>query len=197
MQNMMIKFKIFLKNPSLLKIKIREIIVSRLIKINRKTWKFWEIFGFHIVPNLYYYPIPDTRALEKHDFNKLFDIESINLNDQNILKLLKSLSKYKDEYSNIFLKNSNLTDGDDALLYSMIRYIKPNKIIEIGGGYSTRISSIALNKNGQGKLLCIEPYPSEFLLGYLKENAGNVELIKKPLEEVDLRYCQELCMRNF
>lgn len=45
----------------------------------------------------------------------------------------------------------------------MIRLVKPNQILEIGGGYSTLIAAEALKKNKTGSLKVIEPFPNDFL----------------------------------
>ena len=41
---------------------------------------------------------------------------------------------------------------DAAIYYSLIRHLQPQRIVEIGGGYSTQIATNALARNGTGKL---------------------------------------------
>ena len=48
--------------------------------------------------------------------------------------------------------------------YCVIRHLKPDCILEIGSGYSTLVADQALKKNGQGKLVLIEPDPKDFLI---------------------------------
>jgi predicted O-methyltransferase YrrM len=65
----------------------------------------------------------------------------------------------------------------------MIRHLKPQRIIEIGGGYSTQLAGKALAANRRGTLTCIEPYPER-----LNGAGPNVELIQKRVEEIDVNF---------
>lgn len=49
--------------------------------------------------------------------------------------------------------------GDIELYYSIIRSLRPNRIIEIGSGFSSRIAAEAFRINGCGALLSIDPSP--------------------------------------
>ena len=81
-------------------------------------------------------------------------------------------------------------DAIDALtLYCMLRHYKPKTVIEVGSGFSTRISTKALHKNGNGKLICIEPYPNEELHKRLNEI---LTLIKEKVEKLDLQLFTDL-----
>jgi predicted O-methyltransferase YrrM len=57
---------------------------------------------------------------------------------------------------------------DGEILYCFIRHFKPKRIIEIGSGYSTRLSLLAARRNAEdgharaGVIAC-EPYPEEVL----------------------------------
>src|SRR4030095_4946781 len=75
------------------------------------------------------------------------------------LALLNELSGYRDELSTLEFNFDNgfFSGFDAAVYYSLIRHLKPQRIIEIGGGYSTQLAASALR--GDGKLICIEPYP--------------------------------------
>ena len=49
--------------------------------------------------------------------------------------------------------------GDLELYYAVIRALRPKKIIEVGSGFSTSVALEACTKNGQGKIICIDPQP--------------------------------------
>jgi hypothetical protein len=56
-------------------------------------------------------------------------------------------------------------------LYALVRHFKPKRVIEVGAGMSTKITSVAMTKNkeqGQtGEFIVIEPYPTnELRKGY-------------------------------
>jgi predicted O-methyltransferase YrrM len=54
------------------------------------------------------------------------------------------------------------------IAYCLVRHLKPKRIIEVGGGYSSRVMAAALKMNDQvdgvvGDLVTIDPYPDRFL----------------------------------
>lgn len=90
-----------------------------------------------------------------------------------------------------FYNNNGFCSGDAEFLYQIIRYIKPNNIIEIGSGFSTKIANHALNKNYlENKIkvnhTCIEPYEMKFL-----ENLG-VTVLRDLLQDIDQSIFQTL-----
>jgi hypothetical protein len=52
---------------------------------------------------------------------------------------------------------------DAMAYYCLIRMRKPRRIVEIGSGFSTFVASAAIEKNGFGEIVCIEPFPRPFL----------------------------------
>lgn len=80
---------------------------------------------------------------------------------------------------------------DARLLYYYILKNKPKKIIEIGSGNSTLLIYNTLNKyNIDCELICIEPYPPNFL--YKLDENKKIKLINKKLEQVDIELFKEL-----
>ena len=67
------------------------------------------------------------------------------------------------------LSNSGYSCGDAEILYSMIRNLKPKRIIEVGSGYTTLLISETIGRIIQDdpKYVCeftaIEPYPPDYL----------------------------------
>lgn len=157
---------------------------------------FWEQNGFHITPNHFYQPIPDTRMLKNDLWEKESELVGIDMNVDFQLDLLRNVfPKYSEEYNKFpqkdtdipyeFYFDNNLFSGTDALvLHCMIRHFKPQTIIEVGSGYSTFVSAKACIRNRNNtKLICIEPYPNETLKqGF----PGLTDLIPKKVEDVDL-----------
>ena len=64
--------------------------------------------------------------------------------------------------------------------YCMIRHHKPATIIEVGAGWSTLVAELALKANGAGEIICIEPFPPEFLRGIDSVKT----LIERPVQEI-------------
>ena len=71
-----------------------------------KTWEFWEIFGFHVSPNHFYWPIPDSKQLRKYDFDSLFVQDGIRIDDQLCLEWLDRFKRFKHEYQAVFTRQS-------------------------------------------------------------------------------------------
>lgn len=166
-------------------------------------------------PGHYYSPIvsvEDIKQREKEIWktNRGESIIGIELNVKEQLELVNNLSIFYDEMPFSAFKNDNLryyfendfysyTDG--IILYSMIRYFKPERIIEIGSGFSSAIlmDTNELFFNKRIDLLFIEPYP-ERLLSLMKEkdkmeykiSQTNVQLIPldvfRSLEENDILF---------
>jgi len=139
-------------------------------------------WGYHIRPIHYYEPIPDFRAITLEQITRRREFLSIDFNWDNQLALLNDLIAYRDELSALEFNfdNGYFSGFDAAVYYSLIRHLKPQQIIEIGGGYSTQLAAKALRANGGGKLTCIEPYPERL--------NGDIDLIQKRVEEIDVDF---------
>jgi hypothetical protein len=86
--------------------------------------------------------------------------------------------------------NNGLFDGTDALVtYCMIRHFRPRLIIEVGSGFSSLVTAEAIAKNEGSALICIEPFPLDFLR---KGVPGLHSLIEKKVEDVDLEFFSQL-----
>jgi predicted O-methyltransferase YrrM len=144
-----------------------------------------DAWGYHIRPIHYYEPLPDFRSITTEQINRRRSYPSIDFRWNDQLALVSELAKHRDELANIeFDFNNDYFSGfDAAVYYSLIRLLVPERVIEIGGGHSTRIASTALAANGKGKLTCIEPYPER-----LNGTDSKIELIQKSVEEIDLDF---------
>ncbi|HMA34034.1 MAG TPA: class I SAM-dependent methyltransferase [Chloroflexia bacterium] len=58
-----------------------------------------------------------------------------------------------------FWDNSFFGLTDAAVCYALIRSRQPALVVEVGSGYSSRLIRSALDQNGRGRLLCIDPSP--------------------------------------
>lgn len=147
-------------------------------------------WGYHIRPIHYYEPLPDFRSITPEQIARRRSYPGIDFNWNEQLSLLNELSNYRTELQTLQFDFDNKYFGgfDAAVYYALIRQLKPQRIIEIGGGYSTQMADKALARNGAGKLTCIEPFPEERLNG-----AGlEIELITKRVEEIDVEFFSDL-----
>jgi len=125
--------------------------------------------GFHVTPNHFYQPIPDTRLLSSSLWDRHSSLPGIDMpSNQEQESTLRNLQAFRSEYdafptsangSLFFVNNDQFGSVDAELYYSIIRWKAPKSVIEIGAGYSTYFAREALTKNGRGDLTAIEPYP--------------------------------------
>ena len=143
-------------------------------------------WGYHIRPIHYYEPIPDFRSITPDQITRQRTFPAIDFEWEKQLALLNEIASYQNEILNLeFDFNNDYFSGfDAAVYYALIRHLKPQRIIEIGGGYSTRIANKALERNEKGSLTCIEPHPEQRLL----EAGLEIELIRKPIEEIGIEF---------
>ena len=147
-------------------------------------------WGYHIRPIHYYEPLPDFRLITPEQITRRRTYPGIDFNWNEQLTLINDLAAYSDEVRELHFDFDNdfFNGFDAAVYYSLIRHLRPQRIVEIGGGYSTQLAHKALARNGTGKLTCIEPYPEERLNGAKLD----IELITKRVEEIDTDFFSHL-----
>jgi predicted O-methyltransferase YrrM len=111
--------------------------------------------------------------------------------DKYLTFLRETCLPYKEAYSKFpvspngdqkafYLDNGYFRSVDAEVLYSVIRHRKPNRIIEVGSGFSTRLIASAI-KDGQlsSKLTSIDPSPRVDVTGSVAEH------IRSTVEDLD------------
>ena len=71
----------------------------------------------------------------------------------------------------------------------MIRHFQPRLIIEVGSGFSSLVLGQAAEKNKNSGLICIEPFPREFLR---ERFPGLQSLIEKKVQDIGLELFSQL-----
>jgi len=178
--------------------KIYNAVLRRLIK---KSFPFWQKLGFHVTPNHYYQPIPDTRTLKDDLWQKQSELAGIDINEEGQINLLFQFSsEFKEEYESLprnktsipyqyYINNGAFGSVSGEILYCMIRHFKPTRIFEIGSGNSTYLSAQAILKNKEKdnsydcELVAIEPYPNNILRAGFP---GLSRLITKKAQDIPL-----------
>jgi hypothetical protein len=167
----------------------------------RELFSVWERHGFHVTPVHFYQPIPDTQSLPETLWDRPSELVGINMNPSVQLDLLRTrFPKFRDEYEQFpttpveepghFYLNNHLFDGMDALVaYCMVRHFQPQLIIEVGSGFSSLLLGQAATKENNGGLICIEPFPQEFLKHGFR---GLHSLIEKKVQDIDLDFFSQL-----
>ncbi len=172
-------------------------------KIIMQLFYLFEYFGIHILPVHYYSPIPDTRQLRKRlgSLTQEHPMHGVDFKEDAQIEILDLLKDYEEEYCNaggeVFGVDQNKMPSyapiNALALYAFVCHFKPKKVIEVGAGMSTKISSTAVIKNKEeghnGEFIVIEPYPSKELQ---KEQNGIHRLIIEKVEDVDISFFKKL-----
>jgi Methyltransferase domain len=157
---------------------------------------FWEQHGFHVTPVHFHQPIPDTRELVETLWKQPSDLVGICMNDAMQLDLLRNhLTKFRDEYDKLAVEpppgQRRPFHGVDALVaYCMVRHFQPRLIIEVGSGFSSLALGQAAAKNKSSALICIDPFPAEFVRN------GRIpvlhSLIEAKVQDLDVDFFSQL-----
>jgi predicted O-methyltransferase YrrM len=142
----------------------------------------------------YYEPMINSAHL-RYALTEDRNLPAIDLNVEEQLSILAQFG-YQEELLEFPLEpvkhvefayhNRSFLSGDAEYLYSLIRLVKPRKIIEIGSGYSTLMARNAIRRNTSEDSgyscdhICIEPYEQPWL-----EELG-IQIIRRCVEECDL-----------
>ncbi|HEX3576864.1 MAG TPA: class I SAM-dependent methyltransferase [Rhodopila sp.] len=73
--------------------------------------------------------------------------------------------------------------SDAMAYYAMIRTRKPRTILEIGGGWQTAVALMACQKNGMGRIVCVDPNPSEFLRA-----VQGIEIVEQRVQDLETEF---------
>ena len=167
----------------------------------REIFPVWQQHGFHATPVHFYQPIPDTQALSETLWDRPSELVGIDMNDAVQLDLLRRcFPKFRDEYDQFptkptdevgrfDLRNRLFGGADELVAYCMVRHFQPRLIIEIGSGLSSLLLAQAAARNDSSALICIEPFPREFVR---KGFPGLQSLIEKKVQDVDLEFFSQL-----
>jgi len=141
----------------------------------------WQACGWHVVPNHFYEPVPDTRTLDSRLFDKPSGMPGVDLRlDAQRGMLKRFAAEFGAEYNRfpeapvgpqpaVHLKNGMFGPGDAETLYCMVRANRPRRIIEIGSGFSTLFALEAVRATRAAdpgyscEVTCVEPYPRDWL----------------------------------
>lgn len=158
--------------------------------------------GIFPLRNHYYEPLFDDRLLST-PLDKPRSLPGIDLNEAGQLAFIRELAfsheliafnliANNESVDNFCIENGAFGRDDADLLYQILRFLKPGKLVEIGSGNSTKIARLAMIKNradtaGDYRHICIEPYEQTWL-----ESLGDIEVIRQRVEDIGLDLAAEL-----
>jgi Methyltransferase domain len=135
-------------------------------------------------------PLSQDRNLPGIDWNISGQLEI--LSELICSQELAGIPRKKTDTLDFYLDNNYFEAGDADFWYQLIRFIKPNRIFEVGSGNSTLLAIKAIRKNQESdpsykcKHVCIEPYEMPWL-----ETSG-VSVVRKKIEDIELSFFSEL-----
>jgi predicted O-methyltransferase YrrM len=153
-------------------------------------------------PGHFYSPIPNLNELKKEENriwgNELIDgIPGIELNTEKQIFLVSKLAEFYKEIpfhtnklngNRYQFENGLYSYTDGIVLYSLIRHLKPKRIIEVGSGHS---SALMLDTNelffdNSINLTFIEPFPERLKSLLRKDDHEKTEIIVDKVQAVDI-----------
>jgi len=148
----------------------------------------------------YYEPVVYSEDLAR-PLSDERDIPGLDMNIQGQLDLLDQF-KFNEDLADLpieeqttgkfYFQNQWFESGDAEILFNMIRHLKPKRIIEVGGGYSTLMiqhavaKAIAEDDSYACSHTCIEPYEQQLL------DFTGVNLIRERVETLDIELFRSL-----
>jgi Methyltransferase domain len=168
------------------------------LALMRNAFRMFQRIGITVSPNHYYWPVPDFRELEARKWPAEEEPVGLDLGFDRQMDFLQNVvSQYRSEWqsdaSPFFSVSYNYNNGffetiDAEIAYCLVRHYKPRRIVEVGGGYSSRVMAAALDLNlkldgVRGELVTIDPYPDRFPQKALSDR---VHLITQNIQDVDL-----------
>lgn len=196
-------------NFHFLNLQYMKALLERIIRLIPYVGSWRAAFLKHSTPGHYYSPIPDlNEVLQKkeviYDFNK--PILGIEFNDEWQLELLEKIkavlpgvpwSEKPTETLLFHFDNIYYTWSDALVLYGLMRALAPERIIEIGSGWS---SALMLDTNRlffeeKIELTFIEPYPER--LNQLAAAAAPIHLMQRKVQDVPISFFEKLTAGDF
>lgn len=156
-------------------------------------------YGALPLPVHFYSPVPDLSELERRDvWSQRSRMPGVDWREKEQLELLSELGRLYgseccwparpgEDPDVYYTENNSFSFPCSATLHSMIRHLKPSRVIEVGSGNSTRVLAAALCRNAEegkrAELTVIDPFPGERVRRGLP---GLTRLDARPVEQVDL-----------
>jgi hypothetical protein len=171
--------------------------VSRMDLLWGAEWRTeFERRGMVIVPAGFYYPVPtaaevadsfEARERLPYDDASVFDPAVLS---EHLLWLLPFSEEFdppahSDDEATYAWDNRMFGYSDAMAYYATIRATQPDVVLEVGSGASTLIALEALHRNGRGRVVCVEPFPRDFL------RSLDVELVESAVQDLPAEWFAE------
>ena len=179
--------------------------LSRLYGRLRRSWRFYvEESGLPLqMPRGHYYsPLPEPRAATKHaelaaNYAVAAGLPGVNLRIEDQHELLLRMADIYPEFNwneqgcperRFYLGQGWFKHADSICLYSMLRLFRPQRVIEVGSGFSSALMLDVNDRFLKGEMLLtfIEPYADRLEAILKRKDRSSVRIITKPVQNVAL-----------
>jgi hypothetical protein len=150
------------------------------------------------LPGHFYSPIPDLAEVRRQWLRPAFrddPILGVDLQEDAQIQLLRQLGAYQadapfpddpDGGHRYHYRNEFYSYADGIVLHTMLRHLRPRRLIEVGSGYST---ALILDTNEQFldhsvRLTFIEPYPARLDALLREEDRATSTIIAERVQDV-------------
>jgi predicted O-methyltransferase YrrM len=169
----------------------------------RKVFELGQFAGYDVLPRHFYSQIPDIRLLRKTtEWKAPYSMTGVaGAEIERQLEYLRSCCELaiketiasKNIHALAIERNGESGFGptEAAVLYALIRAKRPAQIFQIGCGVSTAVCLMAAEDAGyQPEVICVEPYPTDFLLAEAAKR--NIILKQQKAQSLELSVIEAL-----
>ncbi|MCH8556565.1 MAG: class I SAM-dependent methyltransferase [Balneolia bacterium] len=158
-------------------------------------------------PGHFYSPLPDHDEVNK-SASTLFDrtvasVPGIDLNEHLQFELCSRFASFRNEIpfndepteaNRYHFNNPYFSYGDAVVLYSMMRSFRPERIIEVGSGFSSAamLDTDEYFFEGSTHLTFIEPFPERLDKLLTNQDHRRKQVLNKPVQQVPLSVFEQL-----
>jgi predicted O-methyltransferase YrrM len=151
-------------------------------------------------PGHFYSPLPAIAEI-KRDAAKVFDssrreVGGIDLNERGQLALFQQLTQYyrdqpfaerRQDGLRYRLDNPAFAYCDAIIFYCLLRHVKPQRVIEVGSGYSSCVLLDTNERSFGNRVSCtfIEPYPQMLYSLINDDDRRRVTVLERNVQDVD------------
>lgn len=167
--------------------------------LTNKSFRIFRWFGVHVTPVHFYSPIPDIRELDRRPelWTRSSEMPGVEMNaPEHIRFMVEVLEPHIGECAfptqattlpeEYFVRNGYFGYVSAAAMHAIVRHYRPQRIIDVGAGYTTRVLARAalmnVNDGSPSELIAIDPFPTPILRqGF----PGLTLFLEKPIQDVN------------
>lgn len=154
-------------------------------------------------PGHFYSPIPRVSSVLSRE-SEVFDVNEavagVDLNVEGQRETVKALAPFcndqpfSDGATRFFAPNENFSIGEAVLYYGFLRWLRPNRVVEVGSGFTTAVLLDTLDFDGRlnTKVTCVEPYPERLRSLMRAGDEKRLRVVESELQEVGFDVFEEL-----